>query len=136
MGVGPRFADFLVLLIPPLLIDARISQLDPIPVVLAQGQLFEGAGVCLSSWGECKRGGQGNDERATEHVQHHGWSPVQARSPVLNIANARRRDCDGHHKIALLLLCAPSPLGRAVQRTGVVVGIPILSRLHHHYARI
>ena len=27
-------------------------------------------------------------------------------------------------------------LGRAVQRTGVVVVIPILSGLHHHYVRI
>ena len=27
-------------------------------------------------------------------------------------------------------------LGRAVQRTGVIVAIPILSGLHHHYVRI
>jgi hypothetical protein len=26
-----------------------------------------------------------------------------------------------------------APLGRAVQRTGVIVAIPILSGLHHHY---
>src|SRR5262249_2693044 len=30
---------------------------------------------------------------------------------------------------------ADAPLGRAVQRTGVVVVIPILSGLHHHYVR-
>jgi Integrase core domain len=29
-----------------------------------------------------------------------------------------------------------APLGRAVQRTGVIVAIPILSGLHHHYVRI
>jgi hypothetical protein len=29
-----------------------------------------------------------------------------------------------------------APLGRAVQRIGVVVAIPILSGLHHHYVRI
>ena len=28
------------------------------------------------------------------------------------------------------------PLGRAVQRSGVIVAIPILSGLHHHYVRI
>jgi transposase InsO family protein len=27
-------------------------------------------------------------------------------------------------------------LGRAVQRTGAIVGIPILSGLHHHYVRM
>ena len=35
-----------------------------------------------------------------------------------------------------LALGEDAPLGRAVQRTGVVVAIPILSRLHHHYVRI
>ena len=29
-----------------------------------------------------------------------------------------------------------APLGRAIQRTGVIVAIPILSGLHHHYVRI
>jgi len=29
-----------------------------------------------------------------------------------------------------------APLRRAVQRSGVIVGIPILSGLHHHYIRI
>ena len=29
-----------------------------------------------------------------------------------------------------------APLGQAVQRSGVIVAIPILSRLHHHYVRI
>ena len=29
-----------------------------------------------------------------------------------------------------------APLGRAVQRSGTVVAIPILSGLHHHYVRI
>jgi hypothetical protein len=28
------------------------------------------------------------------------------------------------------------PWGRAVQRSGVIVAIPILSGLHHHYVRI
>jgi transposase InsO family protein len=35
-----------------------------------------------------------------------------------------------------LALGKNAPLGRAVQRTGVVVAIPILSGLHHHYVRI
>jgi transposase InsO family protein len=34
-----------------------------------------------------------------------------------------------------LALDKDAPLGRAVQRTGVVVAIPILSGLHHHYVR-
>ena len=29
-----------------------------------------------------------------------------------------------------------TPLGRRVQRSGVIVAIPILSGLHHHYVRI
>jgi hypothetical protein len=29
-----------------------------------------------------------------------------------------------------------APLRRPVQRSGVIVAIPILSGLHHHYARI
>ena len=29
-----------------------------------------------------------------------------------------------------------APLGRAVQRTGVIAGNPILGGLHHHYVRI
>ena len=29
-----------------------------------------------------------------------------------------------------------TPLGRTVQRPGVIVSIPILSGLHHHYVRI
>jgi transposase InsO family protein len=35
-----------------------------------------------------------------------------------------------------LALDKDAPLGRAVQRTGVIVAIPILSGLHHHYVRI
>jgi transposase InsO family protein len=35
-----------------------------------------------------------------------------------------------------LALGKDAPLGRAVQRTGAIVGIPILSGLHHHYVRI
>jgi putative ABC transport system substrate-binding protein len=35
-----------------------------------------------------------------------------------------------------LALGKDAPLSRAVQRTGVVVAIPILSGLHHHYVRI
>ena len=35
-----------------------------------------------------------------------------------------------------LALGKDAPLGRAVQRTGVVVAIPILSGLHHNYVRI
>jgi transposase InsO family protein len=35
-----------------------------------------------------------------------------------------------------LALRKDAPLGRAVQRTGVIVAIPILSGLHHHYVRI
>jgi len=35
-----------------------------------------------------------------------------------------------------LALGKDAPLGRAVQRTGVVIAIPILSGLHHHYVRI
>jgi len=34
-----------------------------------------------------------------------------------------------------LALGKDAPLGRAVQRSGVVVAIPILSGLHHHYVR-
>src|SRR5262249_34067830 len=35
-----------------------------------------------------------------------------------------------------LALGKDTPLGRAVQRSGVIVAIPILSGLHHHYVRI
>jgi transposase InsO family protein len=35
-----------------------------------------------------------------------------------------------------LALGKDTPLGRAVQRCGVIVAIPILSGLHHHYIRI
>jgi len=35
-----------------------------------------------------------------------------------------------------LALGKDTPLGRAVQRTGVIIAIPILSGLHHHYVRI
>src|SRR5436853_6958663 len=35
-----------------------------------------------------------------------------------------------------LALGKDAPLGRAVQRTGVIVAIPILSGRHHHYVRI
>jgi len=35
-----------------------------------------------------------------------------------------------------LALDKDAPLGRAVQRTGAIVAIPILSGLHHHYVRI
>jgi Integrase core domain len=35
-----------------------------------------------------------------------------------------------------LALAKDAPLGRAVQRSGTIVAIPILSGLHHHYVRI
>src|SRR5262245_42880456 len=35
-----------------------------------------------------------------------------------------------------LALGKDAPLGRAVQRIGVIVAIPILSGLHYHYVRI
>ena len=35
-----------------------------------------------------------------------------------------------------LALGKDTPLGRAVQRSGVIVAIPILSGLHHQYVRI
>src|SRR5258708_22969588 len=35
-----------------------------------------------------------------------------------------------------LALDKDAPLGRAVQRSGAIVAIPILSGLHHHYVRI
>jgi len=35
-----------------------------------------------------------------------------------------------------LALGKDAPLGRAVQRSGVIVAIPILSGLHHRYVRI
>jgi transposase InsO family protein len=35
-----------------------------------------------------------------------------------------------------LALGKDAPLGRAVQRSGVIVAIPILSGLHHQYVRI
>jgi transposase InsO family protein len=35
-----------------------------------------------------------------------------------------------------LALGKDAPLGRAVQRSGDIVAIPILSGLHHHYVRI
>ena len=35
-----------------------------------------------------------------------------------------------------LALGKDAPLGRAVQRTGVIVAIPIFSGLHHQYIRI
>jgi hypothetical protein len=35
-----------------------------------------------------------------------------------------------------LALRKDAPLGRAVQRCGPIVAIPVLSGLHHHYVRI
>jgi hypothetical protein len=35
-----------------------------------------------------------------------------------------------------LALGKDTPLGRTVQRSGVIVAVPILYRLHHHYVRI
>jgi len=35
-----------------------------------------------------------------------------------------------------LALGKDTPLGRTIQRSGVIVAIPILSGLHHHYVRI
>jgi hypothetical protein len=35
-----------------------------------------------------------------------------------------------------LALDNDAPLGRAVQRSGAIATIPILSGLHHHYVRI
>jgi hypothetical protein len=35
-----------------------------------------------------------------------------------------------------LALGKDEPAGRAVQRSGAIVAIPILSGLHHHYLRI
>ena len=35
-----------------------------------------------------------------------------------------------------LALGKDTPVGRAVQRSGAIVAIPILSGLHHHYVRI
>ena len=35
-----------------------------------------------------------------------------------------------------LALGKDAPAGRAVQRSGTIVAIPILSGLHHHYVRI
>ena len=35
-----------------------------------------------------------------------------------------------------LALAKNTPLGRAIQRSGIIVAIPILSGLHHHYVRI
>jgi len=35
-----------------------------------------------------------------------------------------------------LALGKDAPAGRAVQRSGAIVAIPILSGLHHHYVRI
>lgn len=35
-----------------------------------------------------------------------------------------------------LALGKDAPLGRAVQRSGTIVAVPILSGLHHHYVRI
>jgi transposase InsO family protein len=37
---------------------------------------------------------------------------------------------------AHLALGKNAPLGRAVQRSGTIVAIPILSGLHHHYVRM
>jgi len=36
----------------------------------------------------------------------------------------------------LLSLCKDAPLGRAVQRYGTIAATPVLSGLHHRYARI
>jgi hypothetical protein len=35
-----------------------------------------------------------------------------------------------------LSLGKDAPLGRTAQRSGIIVAIPILSGLHHHYVRI
>src|SRR5262249_50898627 len=59
--------------------------------------------------------------------------------------SSARRTCDKYFLLmpayyneirTHLALGKDAPLGRAVQRTGVIVAIPILSGLHHHYVRI
>jgi hypothetical protein len=88
--------------------------------------------------------------------------PTSPRSPWHNpyaerLIGSLRRDCLDHilifgerHLLRILSLYSSyynearthlsldkdAPLGRAVQRTGSVIGTPILSGLHHHYGRI
>jgi len=88
--------------------------------------------------------------------------PISPRSPGQNpyverLIGTLRRDCLDHmlifgerHLRWVLTLCSlyynetrthlsldkDAPLGRAVQRDGAIVAVPILSGLHHCYARI
>jgi transposase InsO family protein len=82
--------------------------------------------------------------------------PIAPRSPWQNpyverLIGTLRRDCLDHFLIfgsdiydrfyynetrMHLGLRKDAPLGRAVQRSGTIVPIPILSGLHHRYARI
>jgi transposase InsO family protein len=88
--------------------------------------------------------------------------PIAPRSPWQNpyverLIGTLRRDCLDHVLIlgerhlrriltlysqyyndtrTHLSLAKDAPLGRAIQRSGTIVAIPILSGLHHRYARI
>jgi transposase InsO family protein len=91
-----------------------------------------------------------------------GDRPIAPRSPWQNpyverLIGTLRRDCLDHVLIlgerhlrrvltlysqyyndtrTHLSLAKDSPLGRAIQRSGTIVATPILSGLHHRYARI
>jgi hypothetical protein len=57
--------------------------------------------------------------------------------PVIGFFRSTSRDDSTRLVVAFhLALGKDAPLGRAVQRSGAIVAIPILSGLHHHYVRI
>jgi hypothetical protein len=59
--------------------------------------------------------------------------------PVVPTANPKRLTATANRLILApdeRALGKDAPLGRAVQRSGVIVAIPILSGLHHHYVQI
>ena len=58
-----------------------------------------------------------------------------ARDNVNRLARGKSDD-NAHRPRRIGLPETVAPLGRAVQRSGVIVAIPILSGLHHQYVRI
>jgi hypothetical protein len=53
------------------------------------------------------------------------------RRPILSSYAAYYNEVRTH-----LALDKDAPLGRAIQRSGTIVAIPILSGLHHHYVQM
>src|SRR6516162_5004481 len=69
-------------------------------------------------------------------------SPMASDAQVPGLSGERARGTVGsrltyYNQVRThLALDKGTPLGRVVQRSGVIIAIPILSGLHHHYVRI